>query len=637
MVEVLAPACGDLASEPCAKPTTTGIGEEPTRFACILAAQQTAQTGETDALGASTLAAEQNFAANPSLGKVLQESLESDSKLFIMGSNLPLTATSLQKKNSPEAEKSALLLTPPAPIIAANIIPITNALGVEAPRSLPDEMPSDDRSQIDAPVEKSAGEPAPGQHINLSPQVIALLGPPMEKLPIVSTPSLTASSSKAAPAMEISDFVSKSRQTASVAGKAPMATSITANPQPSSDEGSLTSQPVLTDKVPPQPVLTDKVPAQQVVANKMPPQPALTDEMTTQPVLTDKITPQPVVADKTLPQPVLTDEITTQPVLTDKMTAQPVVTDKMPAQPVLTDKMPANIAAARYDTLQASLKNDATVETATLAPNSQQTFASRVILPSQGNPQGNPVENILLGTGPLNEASRQTSERGNLAPVAPINPGEARPAMEAASLKQTLIAEVGEVRPQVVTPRRFTNAGGESSNDMLNQLPQDFRIIATHTNAARGIETVVPQAEAAQAMRMIDQIVEKAQIGFAGGRNEIHIQLDPPELGRVQVKVSSDGGIVTTRIEVSMPEVRNLLEANMQQLRAGLEKANINIGQCSVSLTGEWGSRNMQAQHTPDAQIQRSALSHAEMQLLGTEQARPRYVRDASLTLDYFA
>lgn len=152
MVEVLAPACGDIASEPCAKPTTTGIGEEPTRFAGILAAQQTAQTGETDALGASALAAEQNFAANLWLGQVLQESLEFDSKPLIMGSNLPLTATPLQKKNSAEAEKSASLLAPPAPIVAANIIPITNALGVEAPRSLPDEMPSDDRSDRRAHV-----------------------------------------------------------------------------------------------------------------------------------------------------------------------------------------------------------------------------------------------------------------------------------------------------------------------------------------------------------------------------------------------------------------------------------------------------------------------------------------------------
>ena len=567
MVEVLTPACGDLASEPCAKSTTTGIGGEPTRFASILAAQQGAQTADIDALGASALAAEQSLAANPSLGQVLQESLESDAKLFIMGSNLPLTAASLQKKNSEEAEKSASLLAPPAPIVAANIIPITNALGIGAPQPLPDETPSDDQAQSETPVEKSAGEPVPGQHINLSPQVIALLGPPMEKLPIVSTASLTASSSKAAPAMENSDLASKSSQTAFAAGQATMATSITANPQPPSDESIFTSQSVLTDKTPPQPVLTDK----------------------------------------------------------------------MSAQPVFTDMMSANIAAARSDTIQSPLQNDATVRTATLAPSSQQTFASRVVMPSQGNAQGNPLENILAGTTPVNEASRQTSERGNLAPVGPINQGEARPAMEAASLKQTLIAEVGEVRSPVVTPRRYANAGGESSNDLLNQLPQDFRITAAQTNATRGIETSVPQAGAAQAMRMIDQIVEKAQIGFTGGRNEIQIQLDPPELGRVQVRVSSDGGIVTTRIEVSMPEVRNLLESNMQQLRAGLEKANINIGQCSVSLTGEWGSRNMHAQHTPDAQIPRNALSNSEIQLLDTEQARPRYARDTSLTLDYFA
>jgi flagellar hook-length control protein FliK len=637
MVEVLAPACGDLASEPCAKPTTTGIGGEPTRFASILAAQQGAQIADIAALGASALAAEQSSAANPSLGKVLQESLESDLKLLLMASNLPLTAVSLQKKNSAEAEKSALLLAPPAPMVATNIIPITNALGIGEPQPLFDETPSDDPSQTDAPVEKSAGEPAPGQHINLSPQVIALLGPPMEKLPIVSTPSLTASSSKAAPAMENSDLVSKSSQTVFAAGQATMATSITAKPQPPFDESIFAAQPVLTDKLSAQPVLTDKLPAQPVLTDKLSAQPVLTDKLPAQPVLTDKLSAQPVLTNEMPAQPVLTDKLSAQPVLTNEMPAQPVLTNEMPAQPVLTDKMPANIAAARSDTIQAPLQNDVTVETATLAPNSQQAFASRVVMPSPGNPQGNPIENILLGTAPLNEASRQTSERVNLASVAPINPGEARPAMEGASLKQTLIAEVGEVRPQVVTPRRFTNAGGENSNDILNQLPQDLRIIATHTNAARGMETAVPQAEAAQAMRMIDQIVEKAQIGFTGGRNEIHIQLDPPELGRVQVKVSSDGGIVTTRIEVSMPEVRNLLEANMQQLRAGLEKANINIGQCSVSLTGEWGSRNMQAQQTPDVQIQRSALSHSEMQLSGTEQSRPRYVRDASLTLDYFA
>ncbi|MGB7078014.1 MAG: flagellar hook-length control protein FliK, partial [Xanthobacteraceae bacterium] len=60
------------------------------------------------------------------------------------------------------------------------------------------------------------------------------------------------------------------------------------------------------------------------------------------------------------------------------------------------------------------------------------------------------------------------------------------------------------------------------------------------------------------------------------GTNQFDIRLDPPELGRIDVRLSIDGsGQVTSHVTVDRPETLTLLQNQQPQLQSALEQAGL--------------------------------------------------------------
>lgn len=138
---------------------------------------------------------------------------------------------------------------------------------------------------------------------------------------------------------------------------------------------------------------------------------------------------------------------------------------------------------------------------------------------------------------------------------------------------------------------------------------------------------------------VLDQVTTAARLEIQQGRREISIQLDPPHLGKVQVRVSSEAGLVSARLEVTSPAVRDLLAANLEHLQSALEQAKVGIGHCSVSLNagGQGGAADPREPGAPaspqPAQSPRSVEQQAPTYLGAL---RPPIRRDG-VRLDYFA
>lgn len=111
---------------------------------------------------------------------------------------------------------------------------------------------------------------------------------------------------------------------------------------------------------------------------------------------------------------------------------------------------------------------------------------------------------------------------------------------------------------------------------------QPVQPVSTPTETVSHAEPPAPPAP--RAAEIIDQIANSARFDVAAGKREISLQLDPPELGRVHISVSSDKGILHTHVEVTSSTARELLETNLSHLRTALHKAQLNIGDCTVSL-----------------------------------------------------
>ena len=86
---------------------------------------------------------------------------------------------------------------------------------------------------------------------------------------------------------------------------------------------------------------------------------------------------------------------------------------------------------------------------------------------------------------------------------------------------------------------------------------------------------------------IIDQIIEKINIGVSRGQSRINIQLHPPSLGKLQIDLSMNQNQLRAVIIAESSQVKQILESNLDQLRACLESQNIEVDKFSVSVGHE--------------------------------------------------
>jgi flagellar hook-length control protein FliK len=91
------------------------------------------------------------------------------------------------------------------------------------------------------------------------------------------------------------------------------------------------------------------------------------------------------------------------------------------------------------------------------------------------------------------------------------------------------------------------------------------------------------------AEQVASRIAERAQLLQRGNSTELHVRLEPPELGTVHVHLQASEGTVSARLVASSPEARAALEANLPDLRNRLGSGGVNVGGLDVS-NGQAGS-----------------------------------------------
>jgi flagellar hook-length control protein FliK len=93
---------------------------------------------------------------------------------------------------------------------------------------------------------------------------------------------------------------------------------------------------------------------------------------------------------------------------------------------------------------------------------------------------------------------------------------------------------------------------------------------------AAGSESAVPLAGVAVA------IASRAQ----AGSSQFDIRLDPPELGRIDVRLGVDGsGQVTTHVTVDRADTLQLLQSQQPQLQQALEQAGLKTADNGLQFT----------------------------------------------------
>jgi len=122
------------------------------------------------------------------------------------------------------------------------------------------------------------------------------------------------------------------------------------------------------------------------------------------------------------------------------------------------------------------------------------------------------------------------------------------------------------------------------------------------------IEDAKPPDQAAEAplprpaaRELLEQVATRTRDALAKGQMRWHMQLRPPALGRIDVRMTLDDKSLTLHIRADRPEVKTLIETHLDQLRDALREQGIHLADCLVS-TGQgsvfpgmgWGGTSQQ-------------------------------------------
>lgn len=103
-----------------------------------------------------------------------------------------------------------------------------------------------------------------------------------------------------------------------------------------------------------------------------------------------------------------------------------------------------------------------------------------------------------------------------------------------------------------------------------------------------------------------EQMAERLQMMMSKNLKHVDIRLDPPELGRLQIRMNMNGDNTTVHFTVANHQARDVIEQSMPRLREMLAQQGVQLGETSVQ---QQSAGQQQARYTADGDAQSGQLA----------------------------
>jgi len=110
-----------------------------------------------------------------------------------------------------------------------------------------------------------------------------------------------------------------------------------------------------------------------------------------------------------------------------------------------------------------------------------------------------------------------------------------------------------------------------------DQMPEHLKALESATRTLEG-------ARSGLTSQAMEQIVHKAVLLLNNGQHEVHIELKPEFLGHIRMQIVTENQQVTIKITAELPFVKDMLESNLNQLKAELQAQGLKIDSLEVSV-----------------------------------------------------
>ncbi|ELP4886180.1 flagellar hook-length control protein FliK [Vibrio cholerae] len=207
------------------------------------------------------------------------------------------------------------------------------------------------------------------------------------------------------------------------------------------------------------------------------------------------------------------------------------------------------------------------------------------------------AQSVAQGLTPAHLAAQQTGTA-----ALPMNPTAATPIDMAALAPQTVAANpmlnpAATVNPELAASSAMLAALGGGSDERRAVSESGQEGLAQQIAAAAGQGTAQNQALNRAESQLVqtnatpvplnkemaaDQLAERVQMMMSKNLKNIDIRLDPPELGRMHIRMNMQGDGATVHFTVANQHAREALEQTMPRLREMLAQQGVQLGDTSV-------------------------------------------------------
>ncbi|EGQ7695475.1 flagellar hook-length control protein FliK [Vibrio vulnificus] len=220
------------------------------------------------------------------------------------------------------------------------------------------------------------------------------------------------------------------------------------------------------------------------------------------------------------------------------------------------------------------------------------------------------------GSAALAQAVHTALAQPNTAPTAPLSADKAAMALPEGMTANTIptafnpAASPEVAKSQVQSMQAALAAAGlasvkgsskQTSAETQGAQPTTSLYSAQTVTGQTRAENVAAQQPPMPLTRELanDQVAEKVQMMMSKNLKQLDIRLDPPELGRMQIRMTMNNDIANVHFTVTNPQARDIIEQTLPRLREMLAQQGMQLADSSVQ---QQASGQQQRQYSADGQ-----------------------------------
>lgn len=154
-----------------------------------------------------------------------------------------------------------------------------------------------------------------------------------------------------------------------------------------------------------------------------------------------------------------------------------------------------------------------------------------------------------------------------------------------------------------VAGNKTKGATGDSITSAQRELNVPFKVLMENATPFNPVQHPAPQPQELAQINQVkqpvltpklqeniwNQVVEKAVLVTAGKDTDMIIKLKPEHLGKVSLQISMENGVLTAKFMAESRMVKEVIEANINNLKQNLTNQGIKVDQVSVQVGSDSG------------------------------------------------